>query len=447
MATPYHDSLLPAFDISYQQAPRSSSLPLGVRDHIGQEAQARCLLETSVIATFRVWGYNNVFLPMFEYADTLEFPIKAESSNRLYRFLDLEGRTLILRPDMTTSVARVVGTRMTGVERPHRLCYAGSVFRHEESSGISYQQEFRQLGIELIGADTPEADAEVLTCLASALDNCELRDSSLVLGHTGYYQGLREALHLSPALEQELRSALRRKSEPEVSELIDRHRFTKTQAYALEMLLHLSGPDTGRVLERAGACCLNAGMEQALINLSDIVAGVNAHGEGHHLVLDLANIRDLTYYTGMTFDILLPDATMVAGGGGRYDSLVGNFGPPQAAVGGAVQLDRLTRASEMIHSFNPLQRVSPDLLLGNTRNPQCLALVRELRQGELVVIVDPLPRTDTHLQKFGADQDARITARWLEDRPHVQVLDARVPGWTGQRLAPREMADYLLSKI
>ncbi len=446
MATPYPGGLLPAFDIPHQEATRRSSLPLGVRDHLGQEARARRQLEASVEATFRAWGYNDVILPMFEYADTLELPIKAESSARLYRFFDLEGRTLVLRPDMTTSVARVVGTRMTGVKGPHRLCYAGSVFRHEESSGIGYQQEFRQLGIELIGAGTPEADAEVLACLAAALDACQLHEFSLVLGHTGYYQGLQDALHLSLALESELREALRRKSEPAVRALIDRSRLTGAQEHALEMFLHLSGPDTDAVLERAGSCCLNARMERALANLGDISAGVEAHGEGDHLVLDLADIRDLTYYTGMTFEVLLPDATMVAGGGGRYDNLVGNFGPPQAAVGGALQLDRLTRASGAVQSSNPLQRVAPDLLMGNTRSPQCLAWIKELRQGGLTVIVDPLPRTETQLRELGAGQDARVTARWLEDRPHLQVLDARAPGWTGQRRAPQEVADCLLSK-
>lgn len=446
MTTPAREDLRSALDIQHREATRLSSLPLGVRDHLGQEALARRRLEARVGAVFRAWGYNDVILPMFEYADTLELPIKAESSARLYRFFDLEGRTLVLRPDMTTSVARVVGTRLTGVEGPHRLCYAGSVFRHEESSGIGYQQEFRQLGIELVGAGTPEADAEVLACLAAALNACRLYAFSLVLGHTGYYQGLQDALHLPPAAEQELRGALHRKSEPAVTELIDRHHLAGTRGQALEMLLHLSGADTSAVLEQAGACCLNARMERALTNLRDICAGVEAHGEGDHVVLDLADIRDLQYYTGMTFEVLLPDATMVAGGGGRYDSLVGNFGAPQAAVGGALQLDRLIRASGAVQASNPLQRVAPDLLMGNTRNPQCLAFVKDLRRGGLTVIVDPLPRTETQLRELGTGQAARVTARWSGDRPHLRVLDAQEPSWIGRRLAPRRIAEYLLAQ-
>ncbi len=446
MFTAYQGDRSSALNIRPQTSTRLSSLPLGVRDHLGQEALARRQLETIVGATFRAWGYNDVILPMFEYADTLELPIEAASSARLYRFFDLEGRTLVLRPDMTVSVARVVGTRMTGVDGPHRLCYAGSVFRHEESSGIGYQQEFRQLGIELIGAGTPEADAEVLACLSAALDACRLHEFSLVVGHTGYYQGLQDSLHLPPALERKLREALRRKSEPAVRALIDRSHLTGARGHALEMLLHLSGPDTAAVLERAAGCCLNARMERSLANLRDIFAAMAVHGEGDHVILDLADIRDLTYYTGMTFAVLLPDATMVAGGGGRYDNLVGNFGSPQAAVGGALQLDRLIRASGAVTSSNPLQRVAPDLLLGNTHDPQCLAFVKELRQGGLTVIVDPLPRTATQLQGLGAGQDARVTARWLEDCPHLQILDAPQSGWTRQRLAPQTVAAYLLPK-
>ncbi len=422
-----------------------SSLPLGVRDHLGQEALARRELETSVVATFRAWGYSDVILPMFEYADTLELPIKAKSSTRLYQFLDLEGRTLVLRPDMTTSVARVVGTRMAGVDGPHRLCYAGSVFRHEESSGIGYQQEFRQLGIELIGAGTPEADAEILACLSAALDACQLHEFSLVLGHTGYYQGLQDSLHLPPTLERELRDALRRKSEPAVQELIVRSRITGPQGQALEKLLQLSGPNTAAVLDRADTSCLNARMERALANLDLVLAGVKAHGEGNHVVLDLADIRDLTYYTGMTFDVLLPDATMVAGGGGRYDNLVGHFGPPQAAVGGALQLDRLTRASGAVQASSPLQRVVPDLLIGSTRDPRCLAFVKELRQGGLTVIVDPLPRTAIQLQRIGTSQNAKVTARWMEEPPRLQILDAQQTDWVDQQWTPQCIVDCLLS--
>ncbi len=447
MTSSFTSDLLPALDIQHQEVSRFSSLPLGVRDHLGQEALARRQLEASVGATFRAWGYNDVILPMFEYADTLELPIKAESTARLYRFFDLEGRSLVLRPDMTTSVARVVGTRLTGVDGPHRLCYAGSVFRHEESSGIGYQQEFRQLGIELVGAGTPEADAEVLACLASALDACHLHEFSLVLGHTGYYHGLKDSLHLPPTFEQELRDALRRKSEPVVQDLIEKSHLTGAQRQSLEMLLQLSGSNIAAVLERAGTGCLNARMDRALANLSDIFEGVRAYGEDLHLVLDLADIRDLTYYTGMTFEVLLPGDAMVAGGGGRYDSLVGNFGTPQAAVGGALQLDRLTRASGAVKQSNPLQRVAPDLLLGKTRDQHCLDFAKEMRQAGLTVIVDPLPRTETQLRRLGASQDAKVTARWLEDSPHLHVLDAQVPGTAGQRLTAQVLAERLRPKV
>lgn len=432
-----------ALNIKHQEAARLSSLPLGVRDHLGREATARRRLEANVGETYRAWGYNDVILPMFEYADTLELPIEAASTARLYRFFDLAGRTLVLRPDMTTSVARVVGTRMTGVDGPHRLCYAGSVFRHEESSGIGYQQEFRQLGIELVGAGTSVADAEILACLAAALDSCNLHEFSLVLGHTGYYQGLRDSLHLTPEAELNLRDALRRKSEPAVHELIEKSHLTGPQAHSLENLLQLSGRDTAEVLIQAEAGCLNPRMDRALENLRDILAGAEAYGERDHLILDLADVRDLTYYTGMTFQVLLPDATMVAGGGGRYDSLVGNFGPPQAAVGGALQLDRLTRASGAVKLSNPLQPVAPDLLLGNTRSPQCLTFVKDLRRAGLTIIIDPLSRTALQLERLGIASDAKMTARWDEVDSRFKVLQSRTSDQVGQSMSTQAIADFL----
>lgn len=424
---------------------RRGGLPLGVRDHLGPDARVRRELESRVGTEFRTWGYQDVILPMFEYADTLELPVKSADRARLYRFFDLEGRMLVLRPDMTTSVARVVGTRMLDVEGPHRLCYAGSVFRHDESSGIAYQQEFRQLGIELIGAGTSDADAEVMSCLAAALHACGLSRFSMVVGHSGFFQGLRDSLRLPFDRENRLMDALRRKSEFAVQELLAETRLSGAQRDALGNLLQLGGPHIDDILQKAEGVCLNSRMERALTNLKEVCSGVDAHGEAGHLILDLADVRDLTYYTGVTFDILLPDSTVVAGGGGRYDDLVGNFGPPQAAVGGALQLDRLMRASADSHTSSQADVSAADMFLGCTRDPNGLSFVRRLRREGLTVIVDPLPRTESQLRGMEQSRKSRVTARWMEDQSALRILESEEPEWKDQTIDPGLVAAALLT--
>ncbi len=420
-------------------APRRSHLPLGVRDHLWHEARLRRTLESQVGASFRAWGYNDVILPMFEYADTLALSLNDAADARLYRFLDREGRTLVLRPDMTTSLARLVGTRLARVEGPFRFCYAGSVFRHEESSGLGYQQEFRQLGAELIGADSASADAEILAALADALHAAQLREFTFVLGHSQYYHALRTALALEPEPELQLRRALQRKSETALQRVIHARRLAGAPARALEGLLALCGADTRRVLDRAADLCLNGDMEQAVRNLQAICESLDALDAIEHVVLDLAEIRALDYYTGMTFEALLPDSTMIAGSGGRYDNLMGRFGPARPAVGGALQLDRLASVKGRATAPDPLRPIGPTLLLGCTQAPRCLSFVRRLRRQGIDVVIDPDPRTDAQLMQYGARTGARITAQWQTATQAFAILHSAFPRVTGSwREAPLE---------
>lgn len=407
---------------------RRRNLPLGVKDHLWREARLRHTIEAKVMASFQTWGYHPVILPMFEFADTLQVQTSAGGNARLYRFLDREGRTLVLRPDMTSSVARLVGTRLSvSDEGPYRFCYAGSVFRHEASSGLQYQQEFRQLGVELIGADTPEADTETLACLCASLHASGLENFWIVVGHSGYYNGLIDALKPEPFLESLLRTALRRKSEFALHQVLDQSRLTGKPRQSIENLLRLSGMDTRQVLERAADSCLNVRMEQALENLRRIVNGLQAYGELDHVMIDLAEIRDLDYYTGMTFEILLPDSSMLGGRGGRYDNLMGHFGPAAAAVGGVLQLDRLVQAQSSA-TTSSVKPVPLTVLVGFTRDAHCLQAVQRLRRTGIDVVIDPLPRTSPQLVRHGETLQARCTLLWTESRQLFRVLSSSIEG-------------------
>ncbi len=398
------------------------SLPLGVKDHLWQEARLRQDLEGQARTSFRAWGYNEIILPMFEFAATLHAAISTSASMRLYHFSDQEGQTLVLRPDMTTAVARLVGTRLPAAQGPYRFCYAGSVFRHEESSGLQYQQEFRQLGIELIGCADPQADVEVLACLSTTLHELHLHEFKTVLGHSAYVNGLLDALAPDPDTALQLRWALHRKSEYVLERILDQSAIAPRLRRALEAVLSLYGTDPLDVIDRAASYCLNQRMEAALRNLSDVCAGLQAYDELNHVMIDLAEIRDLDYYTGMTFEVLLPDSAVVAGKGGRYDNLVGCFGPDQPAVGGTIQLDQLVKAFTAGQEPHALTPVAPSVLVQFTREPECLQWIKRMRRTGIDIVLDTVERPRDQFMRYAQNMNARYIVQWRPDQREFHIL-------------------------
>ncbi len=167
-------------------------------------------METALQATWSAWGYREISLPTFEYADTLATDVGAEVDAEMYRFFDRHGRTLALRPDMTIPTARVVGTRLFDQPLPLRLAYIGSVFRYEPPRA-GRQHEFTQAGVELIGAPGAMADAESIALAVAALKAVGLPQFRITVGHVGFFRGLLAALAL--ARPDRFRNAERRGSQ------------------------------------------------------------------------------------------------------------------------------------------------------------------------------------------------------------------------------------------
>ena len=167
--------------------------PRGAKDILPREAYVKSRLEQRAAAYLESWGYARVYTPTFEFFDAIaqgDGPVLADS---LYRFVDRDGAALALRPDMTIPIARMVATRYQPEDMPLRLYYVGNVFRYAEPQAGRYR-EFTQVGVELIGAAGPRADAEVVAVAAGVLESLGLASFRLDLGHVGYLRGLVEAV-------------------------------------------------------------------------------------------------------------------------------------------------------------------------------------------------------------------------------------------------------------
>ena len=166
--------------------------PEGVRDIYNAEYEKKLILENDLCQILKNYGYRAIQTPTFEFFDIFSKEIGTTSSKELYKFFDREGNTLVLRPDMTPSIARAAAKYFMDEDMPIRLSYIGNTFINNSS----YQgrlKESTQLGAELIGDGTVQADAEILAMVVDSLKAAGLKDFQIGIGHAKYFQGLLDA--------------------------------------------------------------------------------------------------------------------------------------------------------------------------------------------------------------------------------------------------------------
>ncbi|MBK8050434.1 MAG: ATP phosphoribosyltransferase regulatory subunit [Anaerolineales bacterium] len=420
--------------LSGNQGP-GGQIPRGVADFFWEEAQARRTAEANLLKLFRTWGYGDVIPPAFEYAGTLTDRGNQALQGELCRFIDRDGSMLALRADMTIAVARLVGTRLHDRPMPQRFCYAGNVFRDVEARA-GQQREFWQAGIELIGSHAPDADAEVLALTARALQVSGIPVFQIVLGQMQYFSGMLEALALNEDNHLRLQAAIDRNSEAQLAAFLETAQLPATQRTALERLTRLSGPHVEEILAEARRHALNPTMTGAVDNLAAILDSLAAFGLLDHVTLDLTEIHDLGYYTGITFEALAPGLGFPLASGGRYDHLVGTFGAPQPAVGVAFGIDRLllARRTRAEHPTHPAP-LAPDLLVSTLHDAICLTLVEALRAAGLTVAYDLAHATGEALVANARSQGIASALEWLGAAGALYTLTEN-PGDTAVQTIP-----------
>jgi ATP phosphoribosyltransferase regulatory subunit len=310
----------------------SNSIPPGTRDVLPEEMRELREISTRMRATFEEAGYGEVHTPALEYEEVLRRGEESAAGAR-YRTFDEKGDVLALRSDMTIPIARVVGSRYADEAPPFRFCYFAHAWRAVER-GVGEPREFLQGGLELIGAEGPEGDAEVVALTIAALDAAGLRRHRVGIGDGSLYRtllgssGVPEADHV-PMLEclsrRDLVGLERRITE--VSGLDPGARELLVELPALR-----GGPE---VLERAPG-------------LRVLHERLGERGVADRVIFDLGLVRELGYYTGAVFEVYDPAVGFALGGGGRYDDLLGRFGRPLPACGVALDLQRvhLAQAAE-----------------------------------------------------------------------------------------------------
>ena len=194
--------------------------PEGVRDIYNTECRKKLRTQEKLHDVLHAYGYQDIQTPTFEYFDVFRKEIGTISSRELYKFFDRDGNTLALRPDITPSIARAAATLFETEEYPVRLCYMGNTFINHSS----YQgrlKENTQMGAELIGMDSIEADAEMLAMVVDGLKKVGLKEFQVNIGHVDFIQSLMDATGLEEEQKSEIHDLIINRNYFGVEEILD----------------------------------------------------------------------------------------------------------------------------------------------------------------------------------------------------------------------------------
>lgn len=327
----------------------------GTRDILPPESTRLLDVQDRVRGRFRMFGFREVVTPALEYAEVLEEPKLRDASFKLF---DPDNQMLLLRPEMTTPIARLAAQSLAGSPPPYRLSYALPVYRRS-SVGRGQSAEFHQAGVEAVGSASPAEDAGTIALLVDVLRTLGLRapeDFAVVLGQSAFYGGVLR--HVAPEAAPRLLAALAAKDLVRVDEL-SRNLPGRTGAAVREMPRLVGPAADGSILDEAARYAgAFAGGEaaEALENLREILAHLDAHGCLGATILDLGLIGRRDYYTGAVYEVYASGLGFTVANGGRYDNLLRRFGKDLPATGFAISLERLV-------SVLPHEQAAPLLVL------------------------------------------------------------------------------------
>ncbi len=351
--------------------------PNGVNDVLPQECAHKKEIENTIWTVFASFGYKEVETPSFEYYDCYSGERGQITQEKLYKFFDEQGRILALRPDFTTSIARMAATKAAGEISPARYMYTGSVFRAEHTEGVR-NREITQSGIELIGSYSAKADAEVIAAAMEAATALGIEEFSMEIGQVGFFNGLVEQLGLDSDTTEKLRESIDSKNSPSIKAIVKDLDIAEDIKQLMIDLPYLFGDSD--IIDRADVKGLNKTSKAALENLREIYELLTLYGFEKYISLDLGMLQSIDYYTGSIFKCYTRGVGFPIAAGGRYDSLMGGFGEAKGAVGCAIGINRIMNiykgtvaevASTLVFAENNADGLAYDLAY-NLRVNGCL---------------------------------------------------------------------------
>lgn len=314
------------------------SLPQGVKDYTPEKAEELRRVEDGLLEEFGRWGYRKIITPLFEYMDPLYAGLGDELRDKVLKFVDPStGHIVALRPDITPQVGRIVATQLKDHTSPLRLCYNGRVVRFEEKSS-GKEREIFQVGCELVGLKSADADAEIIALGIKSLGKSGIKRLVLDIGHTGILSHL---LKQTGEQRKAIEDALKKKDQEALAKAIKITKAPKSVKNGLLLLPDLLGGV--EILEQAKKI---TSIRKYIKEIEYVLSILDDYNLDFDINVDLAELRGFNYYTGVTFEIISRDIPAPLIKGGRYDELMGQYGYDSPATGFAIDLESILNFSK-----------------------------------------------------------------------------------------------------
>lgn len=313
-------------------------IPEGMKDILFEESNIKLNIEDQLRKVYKYSGFSEIISPTLEFYDVFNSNIQTIPQEKMYKLFDNLGRILVLRPDMTTPIGRITGTKMKECTYPLKLCYTANIFRDNEKLNGKLG-EITQSGIEIIGTNGIKSDVDSIVTAINALLSLGLKNFKIELGEAGFFQALTENMKIKEENLKKLKEIIRNKNYVALKKFLDEisSKYLKKDFEIIENLPKLFGGI--ETIEEAKALTKNEKALKSLDDIYNIYKSIKNIGLEAYISIDLGMVQNIDYYTGVIFKGYVEELGGSILSGGRYDNLIQHFGVKLPAIGFAINVD------------------------------------------------------------------------------------------------------------
>lgn len=369
-------------------------IPEGTRDLILEECLIKKRLQRDIEEVFDKWGYKEIVTPTIEFYQTFNSGFQNLKEEDVYKFFDAKGRILVLRPDMTIPIARVVATKFKDVKEPMRFRYCADVFRMHESLG-GKKNEYTDCGIELVGLDCEKSDLEILVTALDTLEVLKDTEFKFEIGNIDFFNSAIKDLNLNEDEKDELALLVDKKSLRALEEYLDKLGVSKKyREFFIELPWLFGGKE---VIEKAKKFALNDELKASVTYLEKLSKALIELGYDEKVTFDFGMVPKLNYYSGIIFRGYVDGVGATVLSGGRYDKLISTFGRDLPAIGFSVNLDTLW---DTINTKNLESQIKDEIYYGKNNTIQAIKKSKDLRaEGHVVELIPTNNDSDMEIKR------------------------------------------------
>ena len=395
--------------------------PKGTKDILPNEIKQYHYLEDKLKETFELWNYKEVRSPTIEFVETLSTGVGSELVDAMFKFQDSDGKLLALRAEMTAPVARIVTTKLQSAPEPIRLFYINNVFRYSQSY-LKREREFCQAGVELVGCNTPEADAEILALLTYALKQLGLNDVRIDLGHASLLKDLMDAAELDDQQKTKIQELLA------CRDSVGLKKFMETNGFPTNLKEAFLEFSSCRTLEKVASISLEGKkydkVNKQLQNLAELQEALKDYKVDDVVFFDFSLTKKIEYYTGMVFEASVPNLGLPLGSGGRYDNFVEKFGKLKLpSTGFALEIGKILQALAA-QGFELPESPKPTVVVSSNSRTNAVEAVKALREKGVIASLEVTRRSFEKTKEYGEITEADYVV-CVDSLDSVTVYDVK----------------------